>query len=289
MACASPIDAWRPTLGGPLSFKPPTDGHHWTKIQVPCGTCILCRQEQSRQWAVRIAHEATLHQENSFVTLTYSDQHLPEHRSLNYRDLQLFFKRVRKAGHEIRYYAVGEYGDTTQRPHYHACIFGKAWIENRVILRETPTLLWTSRELEDAWGLGQVSVGELNYKTASYTAGYIHKKLNRKQTYVRIDEDTGELVAVAQPRALMSRRPGIGHGWYEKWGKYTYDHDHVVMGGTPAKPPKYYDNKLKGENEEKYKKIKENRQEHSERKTDEQLRARARNAHARAKLRTNSI
>ncbi len=289
MACEAPVEAWRPTRGGPLSFKPPTDGHHWTRIQVPCGTCILCRQEQSRQWAVRIAHEAQQHEKNSFVTLTYADHQLPNHGSLDYSHLQLFFKRVRKAGHKIRYYAVGEYGDTTQRPHYHLCMFGQDWTERRIIIREEPHMLWTSLELEELWGKGQVTVGELNYKTASYTAGYIHKKLNKKQTYVRMDAGTGELIAVAQPRALMSRKPGIGHDWYQSWKKYTYDHDHVVLGGTPGKPPKYYDNKLKTENEKKYNEIKKERTANIEAKTPEQLHARARNAHARAKLKTNSI
>lgn len=245
--------------------------------------------EQSRQWAVRIAHEAQQHEENSFVTLTYRDDTLPAHGSLDYSHLQKFFKRVRKAGHAFRYYAVGEYGDTTQRPHYHICMFGQAWTHNRIIIREEPHLLWTSLKLEELWGKGQVTIGDLNYKTASYTAGYIHKKLNKKQTYVRLDGDTGELIAVAQPRALMSRRPGIGANWYDQWSKYTYDHDHIVLEGTKGKPPKYYDNKLKAQDEDKYQKIKKERTRNVEAKTEEQLHARARNAHARAKLKGNSI
>jgi hypothetical protein len=289
MACEAPVEAWRPSRGGPLSFKPPKDGHHWTPIQVPCGTCILCRQEQSRQWAVRIAHEASLHDQNSFLTLTYRDDQLPQRGSLDYSHLQKFFKRVRKAGYQFRYYAVGEYGDTTHRPHYHVCMFGQAWTHRRIIIREKPHLLWTSLHLEELWGLGQVTIGELNYATASYTAGYIHKKLNKKQTYVVPDEKTGELLPIGQPRALMSRRPGIGHDWYQSWKKYTYDHDHVVLGGSPGKPPKYYDNKLKEENEKLYDNIKTKRRGRASHAEPERLRARARNAHARASLRTRGV
>jgi len=289
MACAAPVTAWRPATGGPLLFKPPKDGHYYTQLEVPCGTCILCRGEQARQWAVRITHEAQQHETSSFVTLTYSDEHLPEHNSLCYRDLQLFFKRLRKQMGKFRYYAVGEYGDKTLRPHYHACIFGHAFEQNRLIVRETPTLLWTQEWLCEVWGKGHVSVGALNYQTAAYTASYIQKKLTKKQQYVRVDEETGELIRLEQPRALMSRRPGIGREWYEQHKNYTYNHDHVVINGTPAKPPKYYDNLLKKENEKWIKEIKLKRSENATPATDEQLRARARNAHARAKFKTAKV
>lgn len=290
MACANPVEAWRPTLGGPLSFKPPQDGHHYAPIKVPCGICVLCRSEQARQWAARISHEALLHDESCFVTLTYTDKNLPEHNSLNYEHLQLFWKRLRKQIHKkIRYYAVGEYGDKSLRPHYHACLFGHAFVEGRIIIKHEPYLLWTHPLLEDIWGLGQVSVGALTTQTASYTASYVLKQQARGKQYVRIDETTGELIPLAQPRAFMSRKPGIGAAWYDQFKHNTYDNDRIVINASVGKPPKYYDNKLRGENEQKYNAIKEVRRKNATDLDEAQLRARARNAHARAGLKNPSL
>lgn len=290
MACEQPVEAWRPATGGPLSFKPPTDGHYYQPIKLPCGYCILCRTEQARQWAARISHEALLHDESCFITLTYSDENLPEHNSLNYADLQRFWKRLRKqTGERFRYYAVGEYGDKTLRPHYHACVFGSAFTADRIIIKTEPYLLWTSPVLESVWGLGQVSVGALTTQSANYTASYILKQQARGKRYCRIDEETGELVALAQPKAFMSRKPGIGHGWYEQFKQNTYDNDHIVINASVGKPPKYYDKKLKEENEQKYEKIKENRRSHANSLDEQQLRARARNARAHGELKRKTL
>lgn len=258
---------------------------------MPCGYCVACRTEQARQWAARISHEALLHDESCFVTLTYSDENLPEHNSLNYEHLQLFWKRLRKHIHprKIRYYAVGEYGDKSLRPHYHACIFGHAFTNQRVIIRQEPYLLWTHADLEMAWGLGLVSVGALNTQTANYTASYILKQQARGKRYCRIDEETGELVALTQPRAFMSRKPGIGHGWYEQFKRNTYDNDRIVINGSVGKPPKYYDNKLKEENEEQYKKIKEVRLLKASEEDEEKRRARASNLRARGVFKRTSL
>lgn len=286
MACAQPVEAWRATTGGPLFFTKPRDGHYYEPIKVPCGYCVLCRTEQARQWAARISHEALLHDESCFVTLTYDDANLPEWGSLNYEHLQLFWKRLRKHLNKkrIRYYAVGEYGDKSNRPHYHACIFGHAFTHQRTILRTEPYLLWTHGDLELAWGYGHVSVGALTTQTASYTASYVLKQQARGKRYCRIEEETGELVALVQPRAFMSRKPGIGHGWYEQFKRNTYDNDHIVINASIGKPPKYYDNKLRQEDEQKYERIKTKRREHATAMNDDELRARARNAHARVSL-----
>lgn len=292
MPCANPLTAYRPANGGPVSFKRPIHGQageDYFKFAIPCGQCILCRLEHARQWAVRITHEATEHLENAFVTLTYDDAHLPQYGSLNYEHLQKFWKRLRKRIGELRYYAVGEYGDQTQRPHYHACIFGHAFTLNRTILRETPNLLWTSPMLMEAWGLGNVSVGALNFVTAQYTASYVTKKLNNKQKYVRVDEETGELLELVQPRAFMSLKPAIGRTWLEQYGHQVYDHDQVVIQGRPQKPPKYYDRWLEKENKEKREEIKTQRIAKAKIETSEQTRTRARNAHARAKSKKKSV
>jgi hypothetical protein len=291
MACQKPLQAFRAATGGPVFFSKPNDGHYYQPIEIPCGYCILCRTEQARQWAARITHEAQLHDESCFVTLTYDDQHLPEHGSLDYSHLQLFWKRLRKAiaPKRVRYYAVGEYGDKSLRPHYHACIFGHAFIADRIILRSEPYLLWTSPLLQEAWGLGHVSVGALNPSTASYTASYVLKQQARGKRYCRIDPDTGELVAVVQPRAFMSRRPGLGNGWYELYSRNTYDNDHIVINGSLGKPPRYYDNKLRGQHPDRYERIKDSRRKNATRLTNDALHARARYAHARAARSQKSV
>lgn len=289
MPCAAPLAAWKPAAGGPLKFNKPNNGRAYSPIEIPCGQCILCRLEHARQWAVRITHEATLHATSCFITLTYADEHLPEHNSLNYPDLQKFWKRLRHEVGPLRYYAAGEYGDNTKRPHYHACLFGHDFTADRRMLRQTPTYLWTSPLLEECWGLGQVSVGALTFETAQYTASYVTKKLNNKQKYVRIDEETGELIPVTQPRAFCSLKPAIARQWLNTYGKAVYDHDHVVINGTPQKPPKYYDKWLKDSNPTKEEQVKEKRQLQATKLSPEQNRARATNAHARHKQKTKTV
>lgn len=289
MACAAPLRAYKAASGRLVFFKSTDWQYHvepYTGLQVPCGHCILCRQEQARQTAVRITHEAQLNIENAFVTLTYDDAHIPPYGSLNYPDLVKFWKRLRKHVGELRYYAVGEYGDKTLRPHYHACIFGHAFIENRIVVKQTPYLLWESPTLTQIWGLGRVTVGALTFQTAQYTASYVTKKLRSKQRYMRATDD-GELVPVTQPRAFMSRN--IGKDWWIRWGHQLKDHDQVVINGSPQKPPKAYDRWLKETDEPKLLQIKENRIQKVKATTSDENRARARNAHAHAQRKTKSV
>lgn len=288
MPCEHPLKAYRPANGGPVSFKRP-QGHTYTEIDLPCGQCILCRLEHARQWAVRITHEAQLWDQNSFVTLTYADEHLPTHNSLNYSDLQKFWKRLRKRIGKLRFYAVGEYGDKENRPHYHACIFGHDFTNNRTIVRRGPHPLWTNDDLQSSWGLGFTSAGALTFETAQYTAAYVTKKLNNKRKYVRVDEETGELKELTQPRAFMSLRPAIGREWLNQYGDLVYAHDHVVINGQVQKPPKYYDRWLKGRSEIAEEMIKKQRIERATVLTPEEAHARARNAHARAKSKSKSL
>lgn len=290
MPCEAPIRAYQAAGGGPLTFNVPNPNRHATTykaLDVPCGTCILCRNETARQWAVRIAHEAQQWPDNAFVTLTYSDENIPPHGSLQYQDLVKFWKRLRKQTGSLKYYAVGEYGDKTLRPHYHAAIFGHDFTTNRIMIREKPTRLWTSPILEEAWGLGQVSVGKLTFETARYTASYVTKKLKSKQQYVRVDEATGELIQLQQPRAFMSKN--IARDWWDAWKQGTIDHDRVVINGRPQKPPRAYDKWLGGEQPEKLEQIKEQRKRQALQLTPEQARAHARNAHARAKNKSKSV
>lgn len=237
-------------------------------------------------------HEAQSHEQSSFITATYDDYHLPfqgNTPTLRYTDLQKFIKRIRKAGHAIKYYAVGEYGEKTHRPHYHICMFGQAWIEGRQTIKKTPHHLWTSPELQELWGLGNILVGALTPETAQYTAAYCIKKLRGKQRYVRVDDETGELIEVQQPQALMSRRPPIGQAWIEKYGQQTWAHDHVIVNGSKQLPPKYYDKVLAKRSDIAHQILKAARLERATKNlspaTETALHARARDARARARQR----
>lgn len=293
MPCEQPRNVHRPTSGGPISFNgPKLDGRSYIPMQLPCSTCLLCREEQARQQAVRIYHESLLHNESAFLTLTYNDKNLPPHSGLQYADLFKFWKRVkqqliRKHSIKLRYYAVGEYGDKTLRPHYHACIFGHAFVHDRMILRTTPHLLWTSPILEQAWGLGNVSVGALNFRTARYTASYVTKKLRSKQQYVRTDEQTGELIKLEQPRSFMSRN--LGKDWWIQNYNYVTAHDHVVIDGRRQKPPRCYDKWLQQRNEIPHQMLKEERKERSEKSNAALTRARANDARARAQQQVKTL
>jgi hypothetical protein len=162
---------------------------------VPCGQCLSCRINKRRVWTHRIMLEALKHHENSFITLTYSDENYPKGGSLDPKELQNFIKRLRKANVEdrLRYYSVGEYGDTTQRPHYHLALFGSG---SRNVDRITKA--W-SRNGEP---IGLVDVGHLTFASAQYIAGYVTKKMTKK--------DDPRLKGRYPEFARMSRNPGIG-------------------------------------------------------------------------------
>ena len=169
-------------------------------------------------------HEATLHTNNCFITLTYSDSNLPNFGSLRKRDFQLFMKRLRKHFHpsKIRFFHSGEYGDVTYRPHYHALLFGVHFTDQYHWSTRNGHDIFRSSTLEKLWGLGNCEIGTVTFQSAAYVAKYCQKKLNNEEAherYRRIDPQTGELVPVEHEYATMSRRPGIGRGYYEKFGE----------------------------------------------------------------------
>lgn len=293
MPCEAPRNVHRPTNGGPLSFTGPRkDGQSYTAMQLPCGTCLLCQEEKARQQAVRIYHESMSYMESSFITLSYAPKHEPQYGSLHYEHLVKFWKRMRKhlwqkQRKRLRYYAVGEYGDKSLRPHYHACVFGHAFTDNRIILKTTPHLLWTCPLLEEWWGLGYVSVGALNFRTARYTASYVTKKLRSKQQYVRTDETTGELIPLEQPRSFMSRN--LGKKWWEENRHFVSAHDYVVIDGRKQKPPRAYDKWLASINKLPMELIKEQRQLNSTKLSQGAINARASDVRAKKQLKSTAI
>lgn len=242
MPCFYPVSAF---VGqdGQVRFHESERGGDARSVQLPCGRCIGCRLERSRQWAVRCLHEAQLWDSNLFVTLTYREDMLPDHGSLRYRDFQLFMKRLRKSGRRVRFFMCGEYGEEGRRPHFHACLFNCDFADKR-LLRSGRNKLWESDELTRLWGHGLVTFGAVTFESAAYVARYCTKKVLGKDALahyaVGVDAD-GVVISIEPEFAHMSLKPGIGAGWFERFGSDVFPADRVVVRGTEAKPPRYYD------------------------------------------------
>lgn len=253
MPCYHPLSAYQ-CADGSIVFYESKRYDTVKSLSLPCGQCVGCRLERSRQWAIRCMHEAQMHTQNCFITLTYDDAHIPSDRSLHYRDFQLFIKRLRKRypGRRIRYYMAGEYGENFGRPHWHACIFGLDFDDKKLWKRTSSnSLLYRSENLELLWPFGYSSIGDVTFESAAYVARYIMKKVtgkNAAQHYQEIDPDTGEITNRTPEFTKMSLKPGIGYEWYKQYTSDVYPHDYVVVRGKKVKPPKYYDKKYKIDN-----------------------------------------
>jgi len=248
MACFHPLQAYQ-TSDGSIIFSE-RKGDVVRSLSLPCGQCRGCRLERSRQWAVRCMHEASLHEHNCFITLTYDNDHCPSDRSLNYGDYQRFMKRFRKRFKDstIRFYMAGEYGEKFERPHFHACIFGFDF-PDKTLWKRTPSgsLIYRSKSLEDLWPFGYSSVGDVTFESAAYVARYVMKKRTGKcigDHYETTDMETGEIKERVPEFNRMSLKPGIGYDFYKKFTSDIYPHDYVVINGREARPPKFYDKKF---------------------------------------------
>lgn len=251
VACFSSIPAWRPLpesasrrilfKGSPYSDKREPD------FYVPCNGCIGCRLDYSREWAIRCSHEASLYDDNCFLTLTYSDVNLPTVGSLVPRDLQLFTKRlrdfsVRTRGRGIRTYGCGEYGEQFARPHYHILVFDfdfkdkKHWRTTDFGHR-----LYRSETLESLWPYGNCEIGSVSFDSAAYVARYVVKKINgdmASEHYHCVDADGRSHWRVPE-FARMSQ--SIGKRWVDKFHPDIYSFDFVLLNGHKFLPPRAYD------------------------------------------------
>lgn len=198
-----------------MNFEQLKDKYGDDLLRLPCGHCLGCSLDYSKQWSVRIMLEATLHKYNSFITLTFDDDNYSGFPGK--RPFQLFMKRLRKYFNwfNVRFFACCEAGSETHRWHYHAILFGVDF-EDKVLLKKTEAgeLIYTSNILTKLWPFGISSIGEVTSASASYVARYSMKK--------KMDGiDDGSFV-------LMSRRPGLGIGafnkqWFASSKIYTSD------------------------------------------------------------------
>lgn len=282
MPCYRPLEGWQsrqPSARGGNGFSLKRPAGQAFLMTVPCGQCIGCRKDKARAWAVRCMHEAQLHEENSFITLTYSPENLPDDRSLNKKHFQDFMKRLRKRYEKdeskvIRYFHCGEYGEQLHRPHYHALVFGHEFSEGRRDLSRGAggKRLYTSSELSELWEYGYHSIGAVTFESAAYVAQYAMKKIGgdlAEEHYKVAHPDTGELLSVDPEYGTMSRRPGIGAEWIKRHYREVYPADEVVVSGRTCPPPRYYDKWLFENHPDLYEEVKRKRIQDFEKRADD--------------------
>lgn len=242
MPCYQPLKGWyarRRNESGKRSivFNRDDAARILAPLSVPCGRCLGCQLERARIWALRCVHEAKLYERNCFITLTYKDECLPDGGTLVPEHFVGFMKRLRwHYGEGIRFFHCGEYGEKLGRPHHHALLFNH-WFEDAEPVRRlagaSGNPLFRSVSLEKLWGHGFGTIGMASFESASYIARYTMKKFGRS------DAEYGGRV---KEYLTMSRRPGIGRGWFEKYRRDVYPSDECVVNGKVVKPPRYYDN-----------------------------------------------
>lgn len=260
MPCKYPLQMFRQEDGSLTSRE---TGQTVKTVMVPCGRCMGCRIERSRQWAVRIMHETKLHETNCFITLTYSPENLPRGNGLMLEHTQKFIDRLRKRiePQRIRFYLGGEYGDSGSNPHYHAIIFNYDFPDKYPWKKSGQKQTYRSPMLESLWPFGFSLIGDVTFASAQYCAQYCTKKItgDRAKEHYRRQDSQGTFW-IKPEFATMSLKPGIGLGFYEKYKSDIYPHDYVVTNGSKAKPPKYYDKLFKKEDPAAFQDIKDQRE-----------------------------
>lgn len=251
VSCYRPLKAFKTPAGDVRIGECRADSR---PLELPCGRCIGCKFDRARSWQVRIMHEAQLYEESQCLTLTYDDAHLPASRSLEYPHFQGFMKRLRRhysgvsvlpdGARPIRFFVAGEYGEIRKRPHFHAIVFnlGFKGLEPEPFRKG----YFRSKLLEELWeNRGVVSIGRLNPAAAAYVAGYtlnkVHGQAAKDHYEDVVDLRTGEVTMRRQELVAMSRRPGIGAWWYEKYARDLFPGDIAVLpDGRKWKVPQYY-------------------------------------------------
>lgn len=242
-------------------------------LTIPCGKCIGCRIDHSREWANRMMLEARYHESSYFVTLTYDDMSLYRDTkrtyvdpagnshtsfSLSKRSVQLFMKRLRRKfpDQEIRYFACGEYGSKTRRPHYHLILFGLSLPDLKLYkVNFDGSRLYNSDILAKIWPYGFSVVAEVNWQTCAYVSRYVTKKLTGDASLFY------KTFNIEPEFSLMSRKPGLGRPYYDEFKDKIYDEyviripsgDKVIK----SKPPGYFDSLYDLEEPSRMKEIKD--------------------------------
>lgn len=256
---------------------------------IPCGKCIECKLEHARNWAARCLKESQQFKNNIMMTLTYNDENLTYGTYFNEdtrevissptlikADYQKFLKKLRKKYPGLRYYMCGEYGELTERPHYHI-IFFNLKINDMIPYKRTKCewgkqsyILYKSNEIDKIWGKGFVDLNEVNYETCCYVARYVTKKFWGKMTDTEYWQK-GKM----PPFTEMSRRPGIGANYFfENKEKFKNNENFYVKtqkGLQETNGGRYFQKLLEKYEPDAYEKVKEERRKRSQQFMEEIL------------------
>lgn len=202
-------------------------------ILAPCGHCPQCKRNKSREWSIRLSHENSYSRHAYFITLTYSDDNLPSNGSIDMEEVSKFIKRVRedectfgntrKKAHNVKYYAVGEYGSVESRPHYHLLVFS----DTDCVSREA---------VNSWWKLGRSSVDPVSVSSICYVAGYVDKKIYGN------DFEFYKERGISPPGQRVSN--GIGLRWCLDNADYLRNSLTIKWNGVDVPIPRYYRKKL---------------------------------------------
>ena len=286
MTCFYPNDAYvsgkRETGTNIIKFGLPQKPDQPT-LSLPCGQCLGCRLAHSSTWAIRCMHEAQMHEQNSFITLTYNNENLPYDHSLTPSHFTKFLKRLRHHSRtSFRYFMCGEYGEnpttSIRRPHYHAILFGLDFPDREIFTESEGIITDTSDILQGIWGKGFTTVGNVDLDSCAYVARYSLKKINASQLspekyhahYQTTCPITGEIRQLHPEFANMSRGGktsnlgGIGKTWYDLYHSDIFPHDTTIYKGRNIKTPRYYENLLRSSDLPTFDEIKEKRKQQAQ-------------------------
>lgn len=206
-------------------------------IEIPCGTCEVCKANQARLKGERAMAEASMHVKNEVINLTYNNENMPRNKAgkptLKYKDVQDFKKRLLKywkqhyGAEGIKFLCASEYGENYGRPHYHMIMFNFEtydkydWGESKKGSKQ-----WRSPAIEKLWGKGHVTIGEVTPETIQYVANYCLKKFKGKQA-----KGYYEIMDIEPENVRGSNRNGLGSSF---WGEHkeTYEQHGKCFLGT---------------------------------------------------------
>lgn len=216
-------------------------------LPLPCGTCLACRINHAKEWAVRCVLESLYHEENYFITLTYDDDHVPSDGFIHREHMREFQKRVWRKFPGVRFFGCGEYGSKNLRPHFHLIAFGL----NLTDFKSVGNGLMESKTIKELWPYGFNYIGEVNYMTCNYVAQYCNKKAFGDLKY--------NVPPMNREYVFMSTKPGIGYQWCQDHLSSVLEYDAVFgpFGSSKsAALPRYFQKIAEDLDGDKFKELK---------------------------------
>lgn len=251
MACNKPKVMFRDVKSGELQWAPPRESWRYERLEVPCNRCFGCKAMLQNFKMLQMVAEAYSHEETCALTLTYDDAHLPSGYELDYRDIQLFLKRLRKRlakdGVFIRFFCAGEYGKspragTPGRPHWHLVLFGYRPDDTVLAGKSASRVeMLESRTLTRVWGRGRVVVQSFNAAMAAYVAKYTSKSvLDEAEASETFALDTGLIFHRKMEFCRQSTKPGLGARFFMKYADQIIRDGYMVVSGVRWSLPRYF-------------------------------------------------